>query len=277
MSTKWGQNFLKDENIAWKIVKKANLKKDEWILEVGPGEGLLTKYLLNSSARVVAVEIDNFLIKKLKEQFSSAIQEGKLILISEDILKINLIELLKNYKIEKYQVVANIPYYITSKIIRLFLEARFLPEAMLLMVQKELAERIVAPVGKTSLLSLAVQYYAYPEILFTVPPQAFKPAPQVESAVIKIITKKEFLNLNDQEFLIKQKASRRFFRLARAGFASRRKTLSNNLSSSFHLEKERIKKILENARLSPNTRAQELSLEEWKNLEKEIEKEVSKF
>jgi 16S rRNA (adenine1518-N6/adenine1519-N6)-dimethyltransferase len=157
-------------------------------------------------------------------------------------------------------VIANIPYYITSKIIRLFLETENPPSEMILMTQKEVAERITEKAGKMSLLSVSVQYYADPKILFEVSRKSFFPVPEVDSAVIKI------------EKIKKQKASieetKNFFRIVKAGFSAKRKTLINNLSNSLHVEKNIIEEKIKTAGLKPTVRAQELSIEDWKTLSK---------
>jgi 16S rRNA (adenine1518-N6/adenine1519-N6)-dimethyltransferase len=254
-----GQNFLRDNNILQKIIEAADLKKTDLILEVGPGEGILTEELEKKSGGVLAIEIDKNLAENLQKKFQN---KKNIKIINADILKINIAELLsKNFFSFKknYKVVANIPYYITSPIIRFFLENNFPPEKMILMIQKEVAERIVAEPGQMSLLSFSVQYYAKPELLFYVDKNSFFPVPEVDSAVIKISAIKSIKNKEEVK---------NFFRIARIGFSAKRKTLVNNLSNGLHLPKKETEEKIKLAGLKINCRAQELSLEDWKKLEK---------
>ncbi len=256
MPTKLGQNFLRDETVLNNIVKAANLSANDFVLEIGPGEGVLTEKLARQAGKVVAVEIDKDLAEKLQNKFKNIKNQN---IINADILKINLPKVLEqnNFVNLDYKIVANIPYYITSPIIRLFLETVYLPKEMLLMVQKEVAERICAKVGNLSILAVSVQYYANAELLFFVPKKAFFPVPEVDSAVIKIVLKAK---REEKEF------TEKFFRVVRAGFSAKRKTLVNNLSSSLRLDKAFVKEILKQIGIYSNQRAQELSIEDWKKL-----------
>jgi len=244
-----GQNFLKDEKVLERIIQSADLESDDFVIEVGPGEGVLTEKLTEKAANVLAIEIDQNLVPKLKEKFK---ENEKIEIINDDILKINLEELTRD---KKYKVVANIPYYITSKIIRLFLESENPPTEMILMTQKEVAERIVAKPGKMSLLAVSVQYYATAKIIFEVSRNSFFPVPEVDSAVIKISDIK-----NDGE------DSKKFFQVVKAGFSAKRKTLINNLSNGLHLEKDFVEEKIKTVPLSKTVRAQELSISDWKKL-----------
>jgi len=269
-----GQNFLKDKNIAKKIVAAADLQPIDFVIEIGPGEGILTEELAKKAGRVLAVEIDQNLIPDLQQKFS---KYKNVEIINEDVLKINLSEIFSQYKLKttNYKLIANIPYYITSKIIRLFLESSTPPQEMILMVQKEVAERIVAhsseipavgrgatrisrsKPGKMSLLAVSVQYFAQPKILFPVSRGSFSPVPAVDSAVIKI---------SNFEFRISNLERKKFFRVVKAGFSAKRKTLANNLANSFHLDKKDVVEKIKNAGLPPTSRAQELSIDDWKKL-----------
>ncbi len=268
-----GQNFLRDKAVLEKIIKSANLSVDDFVLEVGPGEGILTERLLKHAKKVVAIEIDKDLALKLGSRLRG---NDKAEIVNADILEINLPKLIeKNTKIHlatnphhlqergdnmhSYKVIANIPYYITSPIIRLFLETKYPPKEMLLMVQKEVAKRICAKAGKLSILALSVQYYASAELLFTVPAKAFFPIPEVDSAIIRITRSKQ------QEIGSKEEA-KKFFSIVKAGFSAKRKTLVNNLSSSLKLDKYDVEEKLKQIEISPNQRAQELNLENWKKL-----------
>ncbi len=262
MPQKLGQNFLTDKNIARKITEASGLKPGDFVLEIGPGRGILTEELAKKAEKVLAVEIDKNLVILLKKKFKNC----KNVKIAEgDALKIDLNRLIcifQNITREtsgvKYKVVSNIPYYITSFVIRLFLESDCPPDAMTLMVQKEVAERITARPGKMSVLSVAVQYYARPDILFHVGRENFDPVPEVDSAVIRISgikNKKSKLN------------SKKFFRLVRAGFCAKRKTLANNLANSFHLDKKEVEEKIISLGFQPTIRAQELDVEGWKKFE----------
>jgi 16S rRNA (adenine1518-N6/adenine1519-N6)-dimethyltransferase len=257
MPTKLGQNFLKDPSVVEKIIVSANIQPEDFVIEIGPGEGVLTEKLAKYAKRVFAIEIDHILAKKLEEKFENT---PNVEIINADILKINLAKLVINHQspVIEYKVVANLPYYITSPIIRLFLEAEIKPKEMILMVQKEVAERIVSEAGKMSILAVSVQYYAQPSLLFEVSKKSFCPIPKVDSAVIKIANISQ--NSTDPEKI------KRFFRLVRAGFCSKRKTLANNLASSFKLDKKTITEKLEKVGLNSNVRAQELGVEKWKEL-----------
>lgn len=256
MPSKLGQNFLKNKNIADKIIKSADLTADDVVLEVGPGKGILTEELAKKAGKVIAVEIDKNLASVLRDKFRNV---ENVEIAENDILKLNIESILKSYKLKvaNYKVVANIPYYITSPIIRFFLENEFPPNEMILMVQKEVAERIVSVPGNHSILSLSVQYYAKPELLFYVEKENFDPAPEVDSAVIRISYIAERKTQEERD---------NFFRVVRAGFCAKRKTLANNLANSFHLDKKKIEEKLSFIKMKPTARAQELSLEDWKKV-----------
>lgn len=266
-----GQNFLRDKAVLDKIIQSANLSKNELVIEVGTGEGVLTKELANLAGKIISVEKDEELAKKtaINLQFSNNFQteskeikldfKNNVAIISGDILEINLPKLLEQNDFTNYKVIANIPYYITSPIIRLFLETTYPPMELILMIQKEVAERICAKAGKLSILALSVQYYAIPELLFNVPRTAFFPVPEVDSAVIRITP-----NIKREE----KEHTKKFFKIIKAGFSAKRKTLINNLSNSLQLEKADIEKKLGQIEISSSARAQELKLEEWKKLAK---------
>jgi len=253
-----GQNFLKDESILNRIVEGANLTDEDMVVEIGPGMGVLTERLAEVCKKVVAIELDDRLIDLLRNKLRNF---ENVEIIHGDVLRINLPELVKSemLKVKGYKVVANIPYYITAPIIKLFLETKYPPSEMILMVQKEVAERICASAGKMSILAVAVQYYADVEYLFTVPKESFDPAPKVESAVIKITRDKRQETRNKEDV-------KKFFRVVRAGFSAKRKTLANNLSASLQLDKKETESKLESLGFSKNVRAQELGLEDWKGL-----------
>jgi len=258
MPTKLGQNFLQDKDIARKIVDWAELEPHDLVIEVGPGKGILTADIAKRVKKIIAVEIDENLAALLKNKFKD---NKNIEIINSDILKTDLKKLITSsgLRIVNYHVIANIPYYITSLIIRFFLENSFPPSKMLLMVQKEVAERITAAPGKMSLLAVSVQYYAQAELLFSVDKKFFSPIPSVDSAVIRITR-------NPKSETFSQEKNRKFFRIVRAGFSAKRKTLVNNLSNSLHLDKKLITKQIKKISLSETVRAQELSLTDWKKL-----------
>jgi len=262
-----GQNFLINEEIAENIADSADLSGRDNVLEIGPGKGILTKYLAQKAENVLALEIDFNLAKKLDGENYKNTK-----IIKGDILKINLPKLIEENHFKNYKVVANLPYYITSKIIRLFLETKYPPSEMILMVQKEVGERIIALDRKESILSISVKFYADPEILFFVSRKNFDPAPEVDSAVIKITRKKKIPDI----YPVKSRGAGsrqsgtfnrvKFFSLVRAGFSSKRKTLANNLSASFSIPKVELSKELKKTNLEPGVRAERLEVEDWVRL-----------
>lgn len=253
-----GQNFLKEEAVLRKIVEAAKISGNDVVIEIGPGQGSLTKKLAEICKKVIAIEIDDRLVPILQKKFKDI---SNVEIIHEDILKINLPKLLitNNLQFTTYKVVANIPYYITAPIIRLLLETKYPAKEIILMVQKEVAERIVAQKGEMSILAVSVQYYAAAEVLFTVSRSAFDPAPEIDSAVIRIIKN------NKQEKITKEE-TKKFFRIVKAGFSAKRKTLVNNLSNSLQFDKKKIEDKLLSIGFMANTRAQEMGVEDWQKL-----------
>jgi len=254
-----GQNFLVDEKVLDKIIQAAELDKNDLVIEIGPGLGVLTKELSKKCKRIIAIEKD----KKLAELLRVVLSPdkgglGEIEIINDDILKTNINELVKKYSPdEKYKLVSNIPYYITSPVIKLFLENKIQPQIMVLLVQKEVAERICAKPGKLSVLALSVQIYGKPKIAGYVSKLSFYPEPKVDSAILKISgIKKEF---PDDYY-------KNIFRIIKIGFSSKRKKLINNLSAGLHINKDDAIKMLRKAKINPNARAQELGLGDWKKL-----------
>lgn len=246
-----GQNFLNSKTIAKDIVRAAELSPADTALEIGPGKGFLTAELLASGAHVIAVEKDDRLIPLLAEKFAEAIKQNNLTLIHGDIIE----ELEKgSFALPaSYKLVANIPYYLTGQIIRTFLEAKNKPATMVLMVQKEVATRIVARDKKESILSIAVKAYGTPKLVKKVPARYFTPAPKVDSAVL-LIENISGKNFPDQTF------EKTFFEVVRAGFAHKRKILAGNLKEIFG---EKTAEILDQAGIPANTRAENLTLNQW--------------
>lgn len=254
---KFGQNFLIDTHVLEKIIRAAQIDKDDFVLEIGPGIGTLTQYLCENAREVVAVEIDRMLIPILEETLSSY---NNVTVINEDILKLDLKALIEERNAGRpIKVVANLPYYITTPIIMDLFEKHIPLTNVTVMVQKEVADRIQAAPGSKDYgaLSLAVQYYAEPYIAAYVPPNCFMPRPNVGSAVIRMTLHKEApVKLEDERLM---------FKLIRASFNQRRKTLVNSLNNSSELgfSKDQIQRALASLNISENVRGEALGLEEF--------------
>jgi 16S rRNA (adenine1518-N6/adenine1519-N6)-dimethyltransferase len=245
-----GQNFLIDANILKKIAAAAELTPTDTVIEVGPGLGILTETLAAQAGKVIAIELDNNLAEILKIHFSGS---AKVTVINEDILKINPADILG--KQTEYKVVANLPYYITSAVIRHFLEAPVKPDTLVLMVQKEVAKQITAQPGEMSLLSVSVQLYGKPTLVGTVGAGCFYPAPKVDSAILKIAVYPKPIVATDD--------ITGFFDIVRAGFSANRKQLPNSLSNGLKVPKTDIIPLLEQAGIDPKRRAETLTIDEW--------------
>ena len=254
---KFGQNFLIDEHVLDKIIRAAEITKDDYVLEIGPGIGTMTQYLACAAREVTAVEIDRALIPILEDTLK---EYDNVSIINEDILKVDIAALAKEKNGGRpIKVVANLPYYITTPIIMGLFESHVPLESITVMVQKEVADRMqVGPGTKDyGALSLAVQYYAKPDIVANVPPNCFMPRPKVGSAVIKLTRyEKPPVEVHDERLM---------FRLIRASFNQRRKTLVNGIKNSgdFSLGKEEIEKIFEKCGLPLNIRGEALTLEQF--------------
>lgn len=245
-----GQNFLINEKIAEDIVLAADLSKEDLVVEIGPGTGVLTEKLAEQAKEVWAIEKDYDLVEKLRRN----LKLKNIKLIHQDALWFDLSLL------SKYKVVANIPYNITSPLIRKFIEGEQKPELMVLMVQKEVAERICAKPGSSDrgLLTLIVEFYADAEILFEVSRREFFPVPQIDSAVVKFMIKKEA-----QKIKIEPKL---FFQVVKAGFSAKRRQIHNSLSATLRLEKDKTSKLLADAKIDSMARAEDLTLMQWVDL-----------
>jgi len=251
-----GQNFLKSNWALGEIIQAGSLNKDDSVLEIGPGKGSLTEALLKTGARVVAVEKDDQLIPLLEEKFSKEISEKRLILIHEDILKVDI----KKLKLKRYKLVANIPYYITGLILRTFLESDCQPSRMVLLVQKEVAERIVARNSKESILSISVKAYGKPKYIETISRRFFSPSPQVDSAILLVDTiSKDFFTKNNID-------ERKFFEIVKTGFQSKRKILFGNLGKKY--SKNMLGEIFRKNKIDMKVRAEDIKIDDWKELAK---------
>ncbi|NIL97545.1 MAG: ribosomal RNA small subunit methyltransferase A [Planctomycetales bacterium] len=239
-----------------RVLAAADISADDYILEVGPGLGGLTRYLAAAARHVAAVELDKRLIAPLKQVLSPY---PNVRIIQGDILALDPAGLIES---PGYLVVANIPYYITSGLIRHLLEVRIKPSRIVLTLQREVAQRICAGPGRLSLLALSVQVYGQPQMKGRIPAEAFYPVPKVESAVLRI-------DLFEQP-VVRSEHLEMFFRLVRAGFSQRRKTLRNALAGGMAWQPAEAEAVLRAAEIAPNRRAQTLSLEEWAELAAQI-------
>ena len=254
-----GQNFLKSKQAIRDIVKAAELHSEDTVLEVGPGRGVLTEALLESGTKVIAIEKDDELIPVLEEKFKDEIKNGKLEIIHDDVLKMFEIPF-RTFLKGKYKIVANIPYYITGQFLRMFLESNNQPERMVLMLQKEVARRIVASDKKESILSMSVKAYGTPKYIGTVEAKYFSPAPNVDSAILLIS------NISKKFFIENDIGEEKFFEIMKAGFAHKRKMLLGNLKTSTKGIAKEInwEKIFEETKIPRKTRAEDISLDDWK-------------
>ena len=258
-----GQNFLVERSHLAQIVAAAALDDDDLVLEVGPGNGVLTQELAARAGGVVAVELDNRLIVPLEATFGA---HSNVQIIHGDILELAPGALIDGLAMHvgrgheadtPYKVVANLPYYITSAFLRHCLEAERRPTLMVLLVQLEVAQRICAAPGDLSLLAISVQYYAEPTLVHRVPAGAFRPVPKVDSAVLRLAVRPAPVVAVPPE---------QFFAVVRAGFGQKRKQLLNSLTAGLHLPKSEITRLLHAAKIDPTRRAETLSLDEWERL-----------
>ncbi len=256
-----GQNFLVDQRALERIVEAAELGPEDLVLEIGPGLGALTRLLAAEAGRVVAVELDQRLVEVLKQTLTDL---PNVEIIHGDILELNPADLLEQQGDNfQYKVVANLPYYITSAIIRHLLTAEVRPKLMVMTVQLEVARRITAEPGEMSLLAVSVQFYGRPRIVARIKAGAFYPSPQVDSAVIRI-------DLDDYP-VVEVDDVDSFFEVVRAGFAQRRKQLRNALAAGLALPASEVAQVLNRASVNPRRRAQTLSLEEWAKVWREMQ------
>lgn len=248
-----GQHWLADEAALQAMCDAADLKADDIVLEIGPGLGTLTQLLVQTARQVIAVEFDLQLAAKLP----TLVTADNLQVQAADILKFDLTHVPKGYK-----VAANIPYYLTSNLLRVLCESPNPPHTMALLVQKEVAERVAAKPGDMSLLSVTVQYYCEASLDRVVEAELFTPPPKVDSQILKLVFR--------QKPLFKDIDTKKYFQLVKAGFSQRRKKLRSSLSAGMHLSKDATVAHLEAAGISPDLRPQELSLEQWHDLYRQI-------
>ena len=250
-----GQNFLIDDTVLSEIINVADLKSSDTVLEVGPGLGILTGELVKRVGLVWAIEKDSKLVSILKNEFAG---EKKLKIVNEDILRFHVArEILGPYK-----VVANIPYYLTSKLLQFFLELQNPPKLMVLMIQKEVGERVVAKPGDLSILGISVQLYSDVEIATSVSRNSFWPVPEVDSVVLKITPKEKYPQIKDKKL---------FFRIVKTAFSGKRKMIQNTLAHGLDLSKERAGELLIKAGIKPTDRPQDLTIEQWIRLYQQLD------
>lgn len=252
-----GQHFLIGEEILRQIIVSARVTKQDVILEAGPGLGILTKALAKKAKKIIAVEKDLTLAAVLQKQLAEE-KIANVTLLTEDILRFNPRK--HSLQKEQYNIVANLPYYLSARFLKKFLTEPEHPKTMTLLLQKEVAERIVARPPAMSLLSLSVQIYAKPKIVLDVSKNSFYPKPKVDSALIKIS------NISQNFFKENKLEEQMFWQIAKAGFLQKRKILANNLSQTLNIKKMDIEQILKNARINPMARAESLSLKQWATL-----------
>lgn len=258
-----GQNFLVDDNVIENIVESANITKEDLVIEIGPGLGTLTARLLEKAKKVIAIELDNRMINILNDRFS--LYEN-FELINEDVLKVDLRKLISENKAQKVKVVANLPYYITTPIIMKLLEDKLEIESITVMVQKEVAKRLTAKPGDklSGAITYSVNYYCEPKEVVIVPNSSFIPEPEVESEVIKLKLRKEPpVQIKNEEI---------FFKLIKASFMQRRKTLINGITNSGIMKKEEFKELLKKVGLNENVRGESLSMQDFANIANEMSK-----
>jgi 16S rRNA (adenine1518-N6/adenine1519-N6)-dimethyltransferase len=256
------QHFLIDRGILNKIVAGADLAPEDTVVEVGPGLGVLTRELAERVERLIAVELDQNMVEILRRTFGAM---PNVIIVHKDVIESTPEELFAEVGMTpspsgalKYKVVANLPYYITSMVLRHFLEAKLKPELIVVMVQKEVAEQIIAPPGDMSTLSVGVQFYGKPKILRTVSRGCFYPAPDVDSAILRV-------DLHPQP-LLPPDEDEAFFDVVHTGFCAPRKQLGNSIAQGFRIPKVEITPVLEKAGIDPMRRAETLSIGEWVHL-----------
>ena len=253
-----GQNFLVDEKALNQIVGAADLKSSDNVVEVGSGTGFLTEKLIEKAKHVTAVELDKNMVEILNERFGEV---ENLEVVNEDILDFKI----RNSKFEtrKYKVVANIPYYITSPLLKHFLQSDNRPSIMVVLVQKEVAEKICGKTGK-SVITIQTQVFGKPEIVDYVPSDSFYPAPKVDSAILKINVYKKPLISEDK--------LKGFFRIVKFGFSQKRKKLANSLGAGLHMKPSEVREILIKADIDPDIRAESLEVGDWERLGKVLTK-----
>lgn len=249
-----GQNFLVDEIALQDIVEAADLKQTDTVIEVGPGLGVLTQQLAAKAGKVIAIEKDRMMLDILDVNLEKC---KNVKVYNQDALRFNVDANVKG----PYKVVANIPYYLTSHLFQFFLEQKNKPELMVLLVQKEVGERVTAKPGDMSVLAVSVQLYSRPEIIARVSKKSFWPAPKVDSVVLKIVPSNQYPEIKDEK---------EFFRIVKIGFSSKRKQLHNNMANGLKISQEMVSTWLSENGVDPKSRAEDLSVDDWLKLYKSL-------
>ncbi len=258
----FGQNFLVDRAVLERIVEAAEVAPSDTILEVGAGTGVLTRELAKRARRVVAVELERDMLALLQETTRGF---SNVELMARNLLYVDPVEIFDR---EPYKLVANLPYYITAPTFRHFLESGNPPRLLVVMVQYEVAQRIVAEPGDLSLMGVSVQFYGKPRIIARVPARAFYPAPKVDSAILRVDVHSQDDAMHKA---LTQKERDRFFRVVQAGFSEKRKQLHNALGRGLHVKDEKAREWLAKAGIDDSRRAETLSIEEWLRIAKEVD------
>jgi 16S rRNA (adenine1518-N6/adenine1519-N6)-dimethyltransferase len=259
----FGQNFLIDRSVLLRIVEAAEITASDSILEVGAGTGVLTRELAQRARRVVAVELERDMLALLEKTTQ---RYANVELLARNLLFLNPVDVFGN---APYKLVANLPYYITAPTFRHFLESENPPQCIVVMVQQEVAERIVAAPGDMSLLAVSIQFYGRPRIIEQVPASAFYPVPKVDSAILRIDVNPQH-SQNLQTSLTLEERDR-FFRVVQVGFSEKRKQVHNSLSRGLHRKDEDVRAWLATASIDPSRRAETLSIEEWLQVWRAVE------
>jgi 16S rRNA (adenine1518-N6/adenine1519-N6)-dimethyltransferase len=248
----FGQNLLIDRSVLEKIVDAAEISQEDQILEVGAGTGVLTRELAKRARRVVAVELERDMLALLEKTTAHL---SNVELLARNLLFLDATQVFAQ---APYKLVANLPYYITAPTFRHFLESANPPQLMVVMVQHEVAQRIIAEPGELSLLAVSIQFYGKPRIMAQVPAQAFYPAPKVDSAILRVDV--------DEQKALTQAERDSFFRVVQAGFSERRKQVHNSLAHGMHRKNEEVRAWLASASIDASRRAETLSIDEWLHL-----------
>lgn len=256
---KLGQNFLIDEKIIEEIIKAANISKKDLIIEIGPGIGSLTKSIIPNAGKTICIELDKKMANIISNRFKNEVE-----IINEDILKVDLKKIAEQNKDKNIKVVANLPYYITTPIIMKLLESNLGLESITVMVQKEVAERLIAKPGDSlsGAITYTVYYYAIGTKIIDVPNNSFIPKPEVTSQVIKLTLRKEPITYIENK--------EKFFEIIKLAFMQRRKTLVNSLANSKIATKQKIEQILDELNIEKNIRAENLTMEQFAEIAKRI-------
>jgi len=261
-SKRLGQNFIADKKVLENIIESSQINKNDLILEIGPGQGSLTYALSEKAGKVVAVEKDDRLYNYLLDKLGN---RKNIEFINDDILNfVGSKKFMETFSAGDWKVIANIPYYLTSFLLRKILELKNKPSEIILMVQKEVAERMVAGSGEMNLLAVSTQLFAEPSILFSVSKNSFWPKPKVDSMVIKLKVRGGKLDIDEELF----------FKIVKAGFSSKRKVLANNISDKLGIDKGMVYDIFEGINLDRKIRAQELAISDWVKIYEKIQKRL---